>query len=310
MELVTGRAGSPHITAQQDRQLHQGIWGEEAYILNTGNMLEPEVQSSNKILIKDGALMFQGALFSVKVGTTDEITINNGNQGLLRKDTIAIRYHYDSAQNVESAEWHVIQGTAVSSNPVTPTGISGNIQDGDTYVDCPVYVVSLNGINITAVDRVPEIAPDIPTLNASLAELSNMNRYVFLNMQARSVPGSGENYLNVASVVQDEGDPSIVSVTTGSAAIRVRQPGRYLMIVRLSVATADPNIEVNAYRWNGSEYEHYRGIASVQVHGMMPLMTVVSVTETDGRIAVMITNNKTSAVSIGAGTAIILIPLF
>lgn len=174
MELVTGRAGSPHITAQQDRQLHQGIWGEEAYILNTGNMLEPEVQSSNKILIKDGALMFQGALFSVKVGTTDEITINNGNQGLLRKDTIAIRYHYDSAQNVESAEWHVIQGTAVSSNPVTPTGISGNIQDGDEYVDCPVYIVSLNGINITAVDRVPEIAPDIPTLNASLADITNL----------------------------------------------------------------------------------------------------------------------------------------
>ena len=174
MELVTGRAGCPHITAQQDRQLHQGIWGEEAYILNTGNMLEPQVQSSNKILIKDGALMFQGALFSVKVGTTDEITINNGNQGLLRKDTIVIRYHYDSAQNAESAEWHVIQGTAVSSNPVTPTGISGNIQDGDTYVDCPVYIVSLNGINITAVDKVPEIAPNIPTLNAYLSDITGL----------------------------------------------------------------------------------------------------------------------------------------
>lgn len=174
MELVTGRAGSPHITAQQDRQLHQGIWGEGAYILNTGNMLEPQVQSSNKILIKDGALMYQGALFSVKVGTTDEITINNGNQGLLRKDTIVIRYHYDSAQNVESADWHVIRGTAVSSNPVTPSGISGNIQEGDTYVDCPVYVVSLNGINITAVDRVPEIAPDIPTLNAYLSDMLSL----------------------------------------------------------------------------------------------------------------------------------------
>lgn len=174
MELVTGRAGSPHITAQQDRQLHQGIWGEEAYILATGNQLEPEVQSSNKILIKDGALMFQGALFSVKVGTTDEITINNGNQGLLRKDVIAIRYHYDSAQNEESAEWHVIQGSATSSNPVTPTGVSGNIQDGDTYVDCPVYVVTLNGINITAVDRIPEIAPSIPTLNASLSDITGL----------------------------------------------------------------------------------------------------------------------------------------
>lgn len=174
MELVTGRAGSPHITAQQDRQLHQGIWGEEAYILNTGNMLEPEVQSSNKILIKDGALMFQGALFSVKVGTTDKITINNGNQGLLRKDTVAIRYHYDSAQNEESAEWIVFQGTAVSSNPIAPSGISGNIQDGDTYVDCPVYIVSLNGINITAVDKVPEIAPNIPTLNAYLSDITGL----------------------------------------------------------------------------------------------------------------------------------------
>ena len=67
MELVTGRSGSPHITSQQDRQLHQGIFGDGAYILNTGNMLEPEVQSSNSIHIKDGALMFQGALFSVKV---------------------------------------------------------------------------------------------------------------------------------------------------------------------------------------------------------------------------------------------------
>ena len=169
MELVTGRAGSPHITAQQDRQLHQGIWGEEAYILNTGNMLEPEVQSSNKILIKDGALMFQGALFSVKVGTTDEITINNGNQGMQRKDLVVARYTYDSSQNIESAEWVVIQGTPAASNPVAPAGTSGDIQAGDATVDCPFMIVNLDGINVTGVDIIPEVAPDIPTLNASLS---------------------------------------------------------------------------------------------------------------------------------------------
>lgn len=169
MELVTGRAGSPHITAQQDRQLHQGIWGEEAYILNTGNQLEPEVQSSNKILIKDGALMFQGALFSVKVGTTDEITINNGNQGMQRKDLVVARYTYDSSQNIESAEWVVIQGTPAASNPVAPSGTSGDIQEGDTTVDCPFMIVNLDGINVTGVDIIPEVAPDIPTINASLS---------------------------------------------------------------------------------------------------------------------------------------------
>lgn len=172
MELVTGRAGSPHITAQQDRQLHQGIWGEEAYILNTGNMLEPVVQSSNKILIKDGALMYQGALFSVKVGTTDEITINNGNQGMKRKDLVVVRYTYDSSQNIESATWLVYQGTPTGSNPVLPSGISGDIQAGDNVVDVPYLAVTLNGINIVSVDVLPEVAPDIPTLNASLSDLS------------------------------------------------------------------------------------------------------------------------------------------
>lgn len=164
MELVTGRAGSPHITAQQDRQLHQGIWGEEAYILNTGNMLEPEVQSSNKILIKDGALMFQGALFSVKVGTTDEITINNGNQGMQRKDLVVARYKYDSSQNIESAEWVVIQGEPAASNPVAPEGTSGDIQAGDATVDCPFMVVNLDGINVTGVDIIPEKIPTLPDL--------------------------------------------------------------------------------------------------------------------------------------------------
>ena len=174
MELVTGRAGSPHITAQQDRQLHQGIWGEDAYILNTGNMLEPVVQSSNKILIKDGALMYQGALFSVKVGTTDEITINNGNQGMKRKDLVVARYTYDSEQNVESAVWLVYQGTPTGSNPVLPSGISGDIQAGDAVVDVPYLAVTLNGINIVSVDVIPEVATDIPAINASLSELSEV----------------------------------------------------------------------------------------------------------------------------------------
>ena len=164
MELVTGRAGSPHITAQQDRQLHQGIWGKEAYILNTGNMLAPEVQSSNKIHIKDGALMFQGALFTVKVGTYDEVTINNGNQGMKRKDLIVARYTYDSSDNIEAGEWAVIQGTPAADNPVVPEVTSGDIQMGDGVAECPVFVVNLDGINVTGVDIIPETMETIPDL--------------------------------------------------------------------------------------------------------------------------------------------------
>lgn len=175
MELVTGRSGSPHITAQQDRQLHQGIFGDGAYILNTGNMLEPEVQSSNSIHIKDGALMFQGALFSVKVGTYDEVTINNGNQGMKRKDVIAVKYTYDSSENIEAGDWTVVQGTPVASNPVVPDMpvTDGDIQAGDNEVYCPVFVVTLDGINVTGVDVIPDVMDDMSTINKNLSATSN-----------------------------------------------------------------------------------------------------------------------------------------
>ena len=173
MELATGRQGKPHITSQQDRQKHQGIFGDGAYILNTGNMLEPEVQSSNKIHIKDGALMFQGALFTVKVGTYDEVTINNGNQGMKRKDLIVARYTYDSASNIEAGEWAVIQGTPAADNPVVPEVTSGDIQAGDNVVECPVFVVNLDGINVTGVDIIPETMWDMSTINAYLSELNS-----------------------------------------------------------------------------------------------------------------------------------------
>lgn len=173
MELVTGRAGTPHITSQQDRQRNQGTFGNGAYILKTGNQLAPVVQSSNKIQIKDGALMFQGALFSVKVGTVDEVTIANGSQGMQRKDLIVTRYTYDAGENVESAAWAVIQGTPAASNPVTPEYTEGDIQAGDTTVECPVFIVTLDGINITGVEMVPEIAPDVPEIMAQLEELNS-----------------------------------------------------------------------------------------------------------------------------------------
>ena len=175
MELVTGRSGSPHITSQQDRQLHQGIFGDGAYILNTGNMLEPEVQSSNSIHIKDGALMFQGALFSVKVGTYDEVTINNGNQGMKRKDVIAVKYTYDSSQNIEAGEWTVVQGTPVASNPAVPDMpvADGDIQAGDSEVYCPVFVVTLDGINVTGVDVIPDVMDSISDLAGEKTEYYN-----------------------------------------------------------------------------------------------------------------------------------------
>ena len=181
MELVTGRKGSAHITSQQDRMKHQGIWGSGAYILQTGQMLEPQVQSSNEIRIQDGALMVQGALGCVKVNTYDPVTIQNGTQGMKRIDLICWQYSYDAEQDVESAEWVVIQGTPAESDPQQPSYTDGDIQLGDSLVQVPAFAVELDGINVTGVTTLLQTAPTLEELNSNLKNTLNPTNVEYLD---------------------------------------------------------------------------------------------------------------------------------
>ena len=177
MELVTGRKGEAHVTSQQDRMLHQGVFGVEAYILNTGKKLRPEVQSSNEIRIRDGALMVQGALSCVKINTYDSITIQNGTQGMKRIDLVVWQYVYNAENDTEYSEWNVIQGTPDEIEPHMPEYVQGDIQSGDNFVQVPYLAVHLDGINITEVRTLLEVIPDIYTTNKNLTEnISELNR--------------------------------------------------------------------------------------------------------------------------------------
>ena len=170
MELVTGRKGEAHVTSQQDRMLHQGVFGVEAYILNTGKKLRPEVQSSNEIRIRDGALMVQGALSCVKINTYDSITIQNGTQGMKRIDLVVWQYVYNAENDTEYSEWNVIQGTPDEIEPHMPEYVQGDIQSGDNFAQVPYLAVHLDGINITEVRTLLEVIPDIYTTNSYLTE--------------------------------------------------------------------------------------------------------------------------------------------
>lgn len=179
---------------------HQGTWGDGAYILKTGQMLEPQVQSSNEIRIRDGALMVQGALGCVKVNTYDPVTIQNGSQGMKRIDLICWQYTYDAEQDVESAEWVVIQGTPAESDPQQPAYTDGDIQQGDSPVQVPVFAVELDGINVTGVTTLLPTAPTIEELNSKMSTLCFVENYTSPDV---TVPGNGYNDVYVPVQVID-----------------------------------------------------------------------------------------------------------
>ena len=168
MDIITGYTGSPHVTAEQDRDVNIGIFGAESYVLRTGSRLKAEVSSNNEIKVRDGVIMHQGCAASIKKNTYDSLTIANGSQGMKRVDLIVARYSRDQNTKEESLVLKVIQGTPKESGPAVPGYTTGDIQAGDLIADMPLYQVTLNGLNITEVKQLFATQDSIAELSSNL----------------------------------------------------------------------------------------------------------------------------------------------
>lgn len=153
MQIISGYRGEPHITSQQIRNRNIGIFGTTARIVaGIGSEMAATVISANEVQIADGMVTCQGCTAEITRGTSESIPIENGSQGMLRRDLIVVRYTKNSGTGVEDMQLAVIKGTPASSNPQTPSHNTGTIAAGATRVDFPLYQVNLNGISIDSVE--------------------------------------------------------------------------------------------------------------------------------------------------------------
>lgn len=153
MKIVSGRGEDAHVTSAQFRQFIEGTVGSLSCILQTGEHLEPELASNNLLRVKSGMMCHHGNISSIDNGTYDEITIQNGTQGMKRIDLVVNRYTIEEETEIEKNDWVVIQGTPAESNPVVPAYTEGDLRNGDLVDDCPVFEVELDGINVTEVRK-------------------------------------------------------------------------------------------------------------------------------------------------------------
>lgn len=171
MKIISGKTGSPHVTSQQFRQIFEGIIGDESCILPCGENLTPELQTNNSLKIRSGLMYHHGNVSTVELGTYDEVTIQNGTQGMKRIDLVVNRYTREEVSGTEKNEWIVIQGTPHASDPAVPDYTEGNLQDGDLVDDCPYLEVHLDGINVVEIKQLLSVANAMSTINKYLPEL-------------------------------------------------------------------------------------------------------------------------------------------
>lgn len=171
MELVTGKAGTPHVSSADDGRRIAGEVGAGSYVLQTGGRLAPSLVDANTVRFATGDVVVQGR--HIGLTAPEDVKVASGTQGKKRTDYICVHYKRDVAGGnptlVETCEWKVLQGTpgATATAPSVP---AGSILNGDADVTVPIASVSFDGLTTGAPKLLVPVLTPLATLGDSVSQ--------------------------------------------------------------------------------------------------------------------------------------------
>ena len=245
MNIITGYRAEPHVTAQQDRDINSAVFTTGTYILNIGSKMAATIVSANEVTIADGLIVAQGCAAEIARGTSESMSIDNGDQGMLRKDLIVLRYTKEASTGVEDMELAVIKGTPASSNPATPTYTSGSIADGDTLVEVPIYTVNLSGITIQSVTRNVSIleVPSKSYVDSIQTTLTNL-----INTTKTQLQNSINSLSSTLTTVSNRVGTAALNTTAKNALAAINELLSRINTLTSNLSTTNSNVTAVANR--------------------------------------------------------------
>ena len=157
------------ISAEIDAYIHHVILQREG-VFDYGQSLKCEVVNNNLLKIYDGLFVNQGRFNRITPGTYEEIKIANGVVGRVRYDLIVSHFETDGTN-----EFHDIRVIEGDSNGEIPTCVTSDTFNGGTANELPLYLVKIEGINIT---KITQQFDYLPTLNRTLQYVGEGDGYI------------------------------------------------------------------------------------------------------------------------------------
>ena len=182
MELVTGKAGTPHVSSEDDGRRIAGEVGTGSYVLQTGGRLAPSLVDANTVRFATGDMIVQGR--HIGLTAPEDVKVASGTQGKKRTDYICVHYKRDVAGNnptlVETCEWKVLRGTP-GTTATAPKVPAGSILNGDAEATVPIASVSFDGLTTGRPKLLIPVLTPLATLGDSVShvEVGNQNRIAF-----------------------------------------------------------------------------------------------------------------------------------
>lgn len=214
------------VSAELHGFMYQGVYGYSG-IYNFDNNCEAVIQSNNEIQLKSGLIVNKGRFLRIK--GTESVIIQNGSSGVNRTDLIVARFTTDGIN--EKHTLAVIKGTSES----VPSYTNGDIYNGATTCELPLYAVHLTG---TKVDTVTQVCDTIYSDYQNITyNLSNENQVIngnFAINQRGQTTYNNDTWTNAYTVdrwmsakskvdVNSNGTVTITSLSTNGSSVWFKQ---------------------------------------------------------------------------------------
>lgn len=214
------------VSAELHGFMYQGVYGYSG-IYNFDNNCEAVIQSNNEIQLKSGLIVNKGRFLRIK--GTESVMIQNGSSGVNRTDLIVARFTTDGIN--ENHTLAVIKGTSESM----PSYTNGDIYNGATTCELPLYAVHLTG---TKVDTVTQVCDTVYSDYQNITyNLSNENQVIngnFAINQRGQTTYNNDTWTNAYTVdrwmsakskvdVNSNGTVTITSLSTNGSSVWFKQ---------------------------------------------------------------------------------------
>lgn len=261
VHLITGYAGTEHITSADDGSFNAAFFGDGQNVMQIGNQFSASIIDNNTVRILDGDGLMYGRHFRIPKNTYEDVTIKTGEAGKNRIDIICVEYSKNANSGIESTEIKVIEGTPAAS-AVQPTPTNGNILNGATLNQMPLYKVEVEDV---VLKKVTKLFTTIPTYK-SLAEQAAADFAAKIDEKAASLATKDDvetaisEVQSAANTAQSTADTAVTKANAAQSTANNAMPksggtftGRVVMSDNSSQAGdwSVKNICIRNSGWNG-----------------------------------------------------------
>lgn len=241
LNINTPPEEEPHIYAEDDAAIYKAIFGGDG-VSTIGQACKATVLSNNKVRIADGVLCVDGHMARIPYGEYEDCEIMNGQSGKNRNDIIVAKFETTGTGGIDTMTCEVIQGTA-GETAVDPELTQDDIYAGGKVREYPLYRVKIEGLSITAVERMFEIIPSNKELSN---KLGNLGRSAAIGQYGLAW-NVGTSYQNAGSKLPAVSNDLYETVSGNDAVIKIKKPGTYLLLASSEFGT---NAGVGGVVWN------------------------------------------------------------